>query len=150
MLPQGLAERIAEKSDRNLRRALLMCEACKVEQYPFVENQNITEPDWLLFLRMVARKASEDQSIQRLAMIRGHLYELLIHGIPSNIIFKTLVDELVKNCDMQLKTKVIEQAAFYEQRLQLGNKEIYHLEAFMAKFMCLYKKFMEEALGDAF
>lgn len=37
-------------------------------------------------------------------------------------------------------------AAFYEHRLQLGNKAIYHLEAFTAKFMAVYKKFMEDGL----
>ena len=31
-LPPELANQIAEKSDRNLRKALLMCEACKVQQ----------------------------------------------------------------------------------------------------------------------
>lgn len=98
---------------------------------------------------MVARKASEEQTPQRLAVVRGHLYELLIHGIPSHIIFKTLVEEMVKNCNTQLKCKVIEQAAFYEQRLQFGNKEIFHLEAFIAKYMYLYKKFMDEAIGHA-
>lgn len=37
-------------------------------------------------------------------------------------------------------------AAYYEHRLQLGSKAIYHLEAFVAKFMALYKKFMEDGL----
>ena len=32
-LPAELSKRIAEKSNRNLRRALLMCEACRVQQY---------------------------------------------------------------------------------------------------------------------
>ena len=31
-LPAELAQRIAEKSGRNLRRALLMCETCRVQQ----------------------------------------------------------------------------------------------------------------------
>ena len=31
-LPAELAQRIAEKSGRNLRRALLICEACRVQQ----------------------------------------------------------------------------------------------------------------------
>ena len=38
--------RIAEVSDRNLRLALLMCETCKIDQYPFTEDQQILEPDW--------------------------------------------------------------------------------------------------------
>ena len=37
-------------------------------------------------------------------------------------------------------------AAFYEHRLQKGNKAIYHLEAFVAKFMAIYKKFMEDGM----
>lgn len=31
-LPTSLAEKIADKSERNLRRALLMLETCKVQQ----------------------------------------------------------------------------------------------------------------------
>jgi replication factor C subunit 3/5 len=34
-------------------------------------------------------------------------------------------------------------AAFYEHRVQQGSKEIFHLEAFVAKFMVIYKKFMD-------
>lgn len=57
-----------------------------------------------------------------------------------------LVTELLSNCDGQLKTEVAHMAAYYEHRLQLGNKAIYHLEAFVAKFMAMYKKFMEDGL----
>lgn len=32
VLPNELARQIAEKSGRNLRKALLMCEACRVQQ----------------------------------------------------------------------------------------------------------------------
>ncbi len=33
-------------------------------------------------------------------------------------------------------------AAFYEARMALGSKEIFHLEAFIAKFMSIYKQFL--------
>ena len=46
VLPQQLATRIAERSRRNLRRAILMVEACKVAQYPFTADQEIQELDW--------------------------------------------------------------------------------------------------------
>lgn len=40
-------------------------------------------------------------------------------------------------------------AAQYEHKLQMGQKAIYHLEAFVAKFMSIYMRFMEETLmGD--
>ncbi|KAF5270290.1 hypothetical protein FQA39_LY08401 [Lamprigera yunnana] len=149
-LPTELAQRIAAKSNRNLRRAILMCEACKVEQYPFSNNQNISQPDWLMFIQSIARKVSQEQSISKLASVRTDLYELIIHGIPNNIIFKTLVSELVKNCDVVLKAEIVSQAALFEHRLQHGNKAIFHLEAFIAKFMYLYKKFLEDAVGELF
>lgn len=61
-----------------------------------------------------------------------------------------LLSELVPNCDGELKADVTQMAAYYEHRLLLGNKSIFHLEAFVAKFMCVYKRFLEEGLLDLF
>lgn len=58
------------------------------------------------------------------------------------------MSELLSNCDGHLKPEVAQMAAFYEHRLQLGNKVIYHLEAIVAKFMTIYKKFMEDGLDN--
>uniref|UniRef100_A0AAX7UDH8 Replication factor C subunit 3 n=1 Tax=Astatotilapia calliptera TaxID=8154 RepID=A0AAX7UDH8_ASTCA len=129
VLPPELAKQIGEKSGRNLRKALLMCEACRVDQ---------TCGDTLM--KIPTRVCS------RLLEVRARLYELLTHCIPPEIIMKCLVKELLNNCDGQLKTEVAHIAAYYEHRLQLGSKAIYHLEAFTAKFMAIYKKFMEDGL----
>ncbi|XP_028582323.2 replication factor C subunit 3 [Podarcis muralis] len=146
VLPRELAQRIAEKSGRNLRKALLMCEACRVQQYPFTPDQDISETDWEVYLRETANAIVGQQTPQRLLEVRGRLYELLTHCIPPEIIIKGLLTELLNNCDGQLKGEVAQMAAFYEHRLQLGSKAIYHLEAFVAKFMAIYKKFMEDGL----
>ncbi|XP_043929162.1 replication factor C subunit 3 isoform X2 [Protopterus annectens] len=146
LLPQELARRIAEKSARNLRKALLMCEACRVQQYPFAADQEIAEIDWEVYLKETANAVVSQQTPQRLFEVRGRLYELLTHCIPPEIIMKGLLSELLNNCDGQLKGEVAQMAAFYEHRLQLGSKAIYHLEAFVAKFMSIYKKFMEDGL----
>lgn len=53
----------------------------------------------------------------------------------------------MSNCDGQLKPEITQMAAYYEHKLQLGNKAIFHLEAFVAKFMCTHKRFMEEGLA---
>ena len=37
--------------------------------------------------------------------------------------------------------------AFYEHRLLKGKKAICHMEAFMAKFMAIYMKFVEYMFG---
>lgn len=69
-------------------------------------------------------------------------------------VLQGLLHELVSNCDGQLKAEVTQTAAFYEHRLQTGQKAIYHIEAFIAKFMALYKRFLEDGVlddfGDAF
>ncbi|XP_050716217.1 replication factor C subunit 3-like [Eriocheir sinensis] len=150
MLPPELATRMAEASNRNLRRALLLCEATKVQQYPFSKQQDLVVPDWEVYLRDTAAKIVEEQSPKRLLEVRERIYELLTHCIPSEIIFKGLLQELVKNCDGELKCEVTSLAAFHEHRLNLGSKAIYHIEAFVAAFMALYKKFLEESMSSMF
>ena len=54
-LPVPLAKRLAAASERNLRRALLSLEACKVAQYPFAEDQEVAAPDWELYIRVGGR-----------------------------------------------------------------------------------------------
>ena len=39
-------------------------------------------------------------------------------------------------------------AAFYEHRVQTGSKEIFHLEAFVARFMSLYKTYIVNMVSD--
>jgi len=148
VLPAQLANRIAEKANRNLRRAILMVEACKVAQYPFSATQPIMDMDWEVYLKETANQIVKEQSPRKLSEVRNRLYELITHCIPPEVIFVGLQKELVKNCDGELKTELCQIAAFYEHRLQRGNKAIYHLEAFVAKFMSVYMQFMEESCGD--
>ena len=87
-LPNELAQRISIKSSRNLRRALLMLETAYVANYPFTNDQDISEPDWEMFLKETARLISQQQSVDRVLQIRDRLYELLCHCIPADMIFK--------------------------------------------------------------
>ncbi|XP_057321679.1 replication factor C subunit 3 [Microplitis mediator] len=148
ILPDELASRLALSSGRNLRRAILMLEACKVEQYPFTPDQQITEPDWQSFIRKTAAMMVTEQTPRKLLDIRGRLYELLTHAIPCDLIFKGLLQECIKNCDLQLKAEIVLVAAEFEHRMHRGSKAIFHLEAFVAKFMTIYKKFMDVAMDD--
>ena len=94
-LPPVLARRIAEQSSRNLRRAILMLEACKVRQYPFSEDQEVQTADWQEFLKSVALDLCTTQSPQQLLKVRGKLYELLTNCIPADVIIKELVKNLL-------------------------------------------------------
>ena len=121
-------------------------EAARVQQYPFTSNQELPELDWQVFLRETANQILLEQTPARLEKIRERLYELLSQGIPPDMIFKTLVENLVKKCDMSIKAKTVEYACLYEHRMQQGNKHIFHLEAFVAHFMAIYKKFISDSV----
>lgn len=149
-LPHEFAVKLSKQSDRNLRRAILMCEASKVQQYPFQKDQTIVEPDWKIYIRDTGKLILSEQSPKKLLEVRTRLYELLVHSIPVNIIFKYLLQALLANCDSDLKSKSIELAAMFEHRIHKGSKPIFHLEAFVASFMAIYLQFMENAVMNLF
>lgn len=146
-LPPGFAARIAEKSNRSLRRAILLFETCRVQQYPFTNNQAIPPMDWEEYVSEIASDIMKEQSPKRLFQVRGKLYELLTNCIPPEIILKRLLYELLKKLDSELKHEVSYWAAYYEHRMHLGQKAIFHLEAFVAKFMSIYKGFLISTFG---
>jgi len=147
ILPPELAGRIALQSNRNLRRSILCLEACKAQQYPFTAHQIVQTTDWEQFIVEVANDIVNEQSPKRLFMVRGKIYELLVNCIPPEVILKKLLDELMRKLDSELKHEVCHWAAFYEHRMQQGQKAIFHLEAFIAKFMSIYKKFLIATFG---
>jgi len=148
-LPDELAINISRESNRNLRRALLMLESCHVTSRDESPNtlkatQSVPKTDWEKYISQLAVDIVKEQSPQRLMAAREKLYELLINCIPAQVILKTLVMELLNSLDDSIKGEVITWAAFYEHRISLGSKEIFHLEAFIAKFMAIYKKYLAD------
>lgn len=147
--PFELAIKIAEQCDRNLRRSLLMLEAARVQSgsHMLQDNLPLPLPDWELYIVRVAREILQEQSPAKLLAVRDMLYELLTHCIPADVIFQTLARELVKAVDEDLKHEVCHWAAYYEHRVRLGSKDIFHLEAFVSKFMALYKSWLLSFFG---
>jgi replication factor C subunit 3/5 len=146
-LPDTLAINIARESSRNLRRAVLMLEACCVQKRDgtLTDDTLVQKTDWELYIRQLAEEITREQSPQRLLAAREKLYELLVSCIPATVILKTLAQELVQNLDDSLKLEVMESAAFFEHRIATGSsKEIFHLEAFIAKYMAMYKKYLND------
>jgi replication factor C subunit 3/5 len=130
-----------------MRRALLCLEACKVAQYPFTADQVVQNTDWELYISQVARECMSDQSPKTLFIIRGRLYELLVNAISPELILRKLASELMSKVDDDLKHEVCAYAAHFEHRLQMGQKAIIHLEAFVARFMALYKGYLLSLFG---
>ena len=87
-MPRPLAKRIALSSNGNLRQALLVSETCRVQQYPFTDNQSIEPPEWLSYIKETVQQVVSEQSPKRLLEVRARLYELLGHCIPPELILK--------------------------------------------------------------
>ena len=105
-----------------------------------------------LYYRGCFRSCCWTDGLYIMFMLQGLLQELLLNcdGLYIMFMLQGLLQELLLNCDGQLKMEVVQAAAYYEHRLQLGQKAIYHLEAFVAKFMAIYKRFFEEGLAELF
>lgn len=145
-LQDELCVEIARASMRNARRALLMLETSRVNAGSNIlsRDKGVQKTDWEMYISQLASEITKEQSPQRLMAAREKLYELLINCIPASVIIKTLAMELMKNLDDELKHDVLEAAAFYEHRIALGSKDIFHLEAFIAKFMAIYKQYLND------
>lgn len=149
-LPSELAVNIARESSRNMRRATLMLESSHVSTGGTSTSSSLspTSPvrktDWELYITQLAAEVTQEQSPQRLMAAREKLYELLINCIPASVVIRTLGLELLKNLDDSMKHEVMEAAAFYEHRIAVGSKDIFHLEAFLAKFMAVYKRYLND------
>ncbi|TVY19025.1 Replication factor C subunit 5 [Lachnellula arida] len=132
-----LEKRVAAESGRNLRRALLMFEAVHAQNEKVSDTTPIPPPDWEALISTVANDINTEHTPAQILKVRAKLYDLLTHCIPPTTILKTLTFKLVPLVDDALKADVVKWAGFYEHRIRNGTKVIFHLEAFVAKFMRL-------------
>lgn len=142
----GLNDKIARESGRNLRRALLMFEAVYAQNPEVSEKTAVPPPDWEVVIADIATDCIKERSPQMILQVRAKLYDLLTHCIPATMIIKVLCLKLVQQVDQVLKAEVVQWAAFYEHRIKQGSKVIFHLEAFVAKFMRIYEMYMVGAI----
>lgn len=102
----------------------------------------IPPPDWEALISQIAKEIVEEHSPARILQVRAKLYDLLTHCIPPTTILKTLTFKLIALIDDDLKWEVIKWSAFYEHRIKMGTKVIFHLEAFVAKFMRIIEMYL--------
>ncbi|KAH0614688.1 uncharacterized protein H6S33_000324 [Morchella sextelata] len=139
---EALAVRIAEESGRNLRRALLMFEAVYAQNEVVTAKTPIPPPDYESLIQQIADELLADHTPQRILAVRAKFYDLLTHCIPATVILKLLTFRLIAKIDDALKAEVIKWSAFYEHRIHLGSKVIFHLEAFVAKFLRILESYL--------
>lgn len=104
-LPEGVADKIIDDSGGNMRKAILVLEALKMQssvslfvEYPLLIANffspdltgaiAIAKPDWETYCNKVGDMIIAEQTPSRVMEVRQKLYELLSHCIPPTIILK--------------------------------------------------------------
>jgi replication factor C subunit 3/5 len=153
-LPRPLAQSICNFSKRNLRRAIMMLQTAKLKNENLSDKTYVPAPEYETYTRDIAKMVISEQSPKQLRAIRSKLYELLVKGITADMIFGILSREFLrkpspgdaKNQSASLpepiKPEVLKFAVMFEHRCKEGSKAIFHLEAFLARVMALYKGYM--------
>ncbi|OCH94388.1 P-loop containing nucleoside triphosphate hydrolase protein [Obba rivulosa] len=140
-LPDEAAHAIVTDSGGNMRKAVLVFEALKMQSTDLTGSLAIAKPDWETYCAKVAELILGEQSPARVMEVRAKLYELLSHCIPASVVLKTIAECVVERVDESLKADIMHWAAIYETRMRVGSKKIFHLEAWVVKVMSLYKQF---------
>lgn len=87
-LPASASNAIIEAADGNLRKALLVLEAMRMQNPDLTGDIDVAKPDWEVYCSKIAESIMQEQSPQRLLDIRGKIYELLSHCIPPTVVLK--------------------------------------------------------------
>ena len=106
------------------------------------ENTPIPPADWEALIGQIAKEIMDEHTPARILQVRSKFYDLLTHCIPPTTILKTLTFKLLALIDDALKGEVIQWSAFFEHRIKTGTKVIFHLEAFVAKFMRILEMYL--------
>ncbi|KAK8900379.1 Subunit of heteropentameric Replication factor C (RF-C) [Tritrichomonas musculus] len=142
-LAQELLTQLVAEAQGNLRRAINLVQMLSIQKKSSSVQQII--PEWEKYTdELVKIMIESDISPDTMKKIRNHLYELLVHCVPPTEIFKRILTRLCAKSDPQLIPQITEAAAVYEARMQNGTKPIFHLEAFVARFICIYRDYLAD------
>ncbi len=128
----------------------------------------------LCFSQGLAEDILREQTPKQLLKVRARLYELLSNCIPPEVFVffrppthfshmshptfpishlfilpQTVLAELTKilleRIPLNLRGEILHHAANFEHRMQEGQKPIFHLEGFIARFMAVYKRALQNS-----
>jgi len=121
--------------------------------------------DWERYTQLLAADILKEQSPRALLAARARVYELLVNCVPADTIIKRLSGFLIATGEgvvtgsaalpstaatvmgvpgarplpEEIRHEIAHWAAHYEHRLQMGNKELFHIEAFIVRVMAVVK-----------
>ncbi|KAK0406192.1 hypothetical protein QR680_018424 [Steinernema hermaphroditum] len=138
-IPQVLVDSIMDTCQRNLRRALLLLQAAKTENFPFTESQTVKEPEWMQYMSETVALFLDGKhdAIEHVKQIRTRLNELILHLIPVPVIFEEIVRRLLQRTEEKYHKAIVESAGECEELCIKGSKPIVHLERFAVDVLSL-------------
>nr|CAB3450808.1 unnamed protein product [Digitaria exilis] len=135
-LPTSFATTIASQSKQNLREAILALEACRANNYPFIDGQAIPL-GWEEVLEELSAEILDDPAPKRLFLARGKLQRLLVEFVPPKLILQKLVELFLKGIHNSVKREVYYWHAYYDKRLPVGASAMLKLEGKLLFAPCI-------------
>lgn len=89
-------------------------------------------------MQKIVKTVMNNQSQEAYKLVEENLYKMLINGIDSEEILKELLDEFLKsNPQDKMAFGIIHQAAETERNMNLGDKPVFHLFAFVVRIIAM-------------
>jgi hypothetical protein len=93
------------------------------------------------------------RGVGQATFLNSHLKDTIASGVWNmirqncrnfclSLLCHSFAFDLMESVDDVLKAEVVKWASFYEHRIKLGSKLIFHLEAFVAKFMREFEMYL--------
>lgn len=133
--------KFAKESERDPRRALLMLETARMQSVNVDSLSALPRPPWEATIIAIVDNMLREQTPKMVAEIRGYLYDILAVGIPGDLVLKTLARAVLAKVENNIWLECAEAASKFDASMRLGSKDIFHLEAFVARVMA-HKKDM--------
>jgi replication factor C subunit 3/5 len=147
-VPLEILDQIVTEAHGDVRRGLILLEMYCMKRKAGGQPELIV-PEWERYTDSLCHLiVTEKLTGEVLKKIRDHLYELLVHCVPPREIFRRLLHRLLAEVDGSLIEPIADAAATYEARSQNGTKPIYHLEAFVARFVCIYRDYWADLANE--
>ncbi|KAI5185627.1 replication factor C subunit 3/5 [Nematocida homosporus] len=131
-LPEDQIKSIVKESRGNLHKVMAKLELAlhtkKVGPFPWEESINALADTIILA-----------PSIKSVVKARESIYGLLDKNIPGQAILSMLVLSLLqKEASVETAANLLKYASLFDSRLRAGTKDLFHLEAFVARAMAIY------------
>ncbi|EPR78488.1 DNA replication factor C [Spraguea lophii 42_110] len=126
-------QKLIESSEGNIRRILCFLELRKINE----EKKQNFYLDWEHKALDVVHLVKTQHDSSTVLEIRQLLYDILVQTISADNILDFLLKNIIKNISFIQRLEIIEAASKYSERIKLGTKPIFHLEAFIVTVMCI-------------